>query len=45
MMILQQKKVKLVKYETSRSNLGSSVGIFLDADKVAQIILVGENRR
>ena len=45
MMILHQKKVILVHYETSRRNPGSSSGIYLTASKVAQCRPMAENRR
>ena len=44
-MILQQKKLRLVNYETSSRNLDSSSGIYRTYAKVAQCILVSENRR
>ena len=44
MMILQQKKVILVKYETSRRNPDLNLVIYLAADKVEQYRLVAENR-
>ena len=43
-MILNQKKVKLVNYETFMGNPGLSTGIYLTANKVAQCRLVAENR-
>ena len=45
MMILQQKKVRLVNDETSSSNPDSDSVIYLTADKVAQCKLVADNRR
>ena len=44
-MILHQKNVILVNYETSRRNPDSSSGIYLAATKVAQCRVVDENRR
>ena len=44
MTIINQKKVILVNDETSTSNPDFSTGIYLTADKVAQCILVSDNR-
>ena len=44
MMILQQKKVRLVKDEISGRNPDSSSVIYLTAAKLAKCILVAENR-
>ena len=44
-MILQQNKVRLEKDVVIINNPGSSLSIYLTADKVAQLILVDENRR
>ena len=44
MMILQQRKVRLVKDETSGRNPDSSSGIYPTATKLAQCILAAENR-
>ena len=44
-MILNQKKVRLVNNEASRSNPDSITLIYLTTSKVAQLILVDENRR
>ena len=43
MMILHQKKARLVKYETYSRNPDSGSGIYLTADKVAQCRPVAEN--
>ena len=45
MVILNQKKVRLVNDETSMRNPNYSLGIYLNADKLSQCRLVGENRR
>ena len=45
MIILHQKKARLVNDETSRRNPDSSSVIYLTADKVAQCRLVADNRR
>ena len=43
--ILNKKKVRLLNDETSRSNPDSSSSIYLNSAKVAQYILVYDNRR
>ena len=45
MAILNQKKVRLVNYETSMRNPDYSLVIYLTAAKVAQCRLMAENRR
>ena len=45
MAVLNQKKARLVKNETSMRNPDSSTGIYLAAAKVVQRRLVAENRR
>ena len=45
MMIMQQKKVRLVNDVTSRSNPDLNSGIYLTATKLAQYILVADNKR
>ena len=45
MAILNQKKTILVNDETSIRNPDSSLGIYLDAAKVAQCTLVSDNSR
>ena len=45
MMIIQQKKLILVNDENSRRNPDSDLVIYLNADKLSQCRLVGENRK
>ena len=45
MLILNQKKVRLVNDETFTSNPDSSLVVYLTDTKVAQVRMVAENRR